>query len=689
MNGREPSKWTLVSVSLAVATLVYLVFGQTLGHQFVNFDDESYVYANPVISRGLSWSSIGWAFTHVLSHNWHPLTALSHMVDCQIFGLKPAGHHFTNVLLHTTATILLMIALFQMTGAFWRSAFVAALFGVHPLHVESVAWIAERKDVLSAVFFMLTLMAYTRYTRKPSPWHYLLLSILFACGLMSKPMLVTVPLILLLLDYWPLQRFETGKTKISRLLLEKTPLLVMATAVAIITVVVQRRGINSSVENISLPWRIGNALISATIYLRQMIWPDRLAVFYPHLGSQLPIWQIVIALLLLVCIMVAALLLRQARPYFFCGWLWYIGMLMPVIGIIQVGNQGHADRYMYLPQIGLLVAIAWGITDLSREWRARRLVLTSATAILVGLLTWRASIQTSFWRDSESLWTRAITVTNNNDLAHERLAGALLDKNRPDDAILQAQMAIKIKNTNASAENDLGVALSRKGQPDEALVHFRKARELDNTLSDIHYNSANALAAGGNITEAIAEYEKQLEVNPNFTEAHNNLALLLLRTGRLREAEDHLLKALQIKPKYPEAHNNLAIVFSQSGRMEEAIAQWEKTLSIDADNLDAHCNLAWVLATSPADSIRNGPAALEHAQRALTLSARSNPRIWRLVALAQAELGHFDAASEAAERALRLAQDQNNAALVQTLQSNITSFRSGMPVRDTRQTSGR
>lgn len=680
MTGRTASLRQLTVISIALATLVWCVFGQTLSHRFVNFDDQSYVYANSVISRGLSFSSIGWAFTHTLSHNWHPLTAISHLLDCQLFDLKPAGHHFTNVLLHSISAVLLMLALFRMTGALWQSACVAALFAVHPLRVESVAWISERKDVLSGFFFMLTLLAYAGYARKTFLRRYLFMSVLLACGLMSKPMLVTVPIILLLLDYWPLGRFGGDRANLSRLFLEKIPLLIMAAIVGLVTIRIQQHGINFT-ESISLPWRMGNAIVSTGVYLQQFVWPTGLAVFYPHAGAQLPFWQIVITSILLIGVTVAALLLRKNYPYFFCGWFWYLVMLMPIIGIIQVGDQAHADRYTYLPQIGIALTLVWGIGDLSRRLQIRYVVLTAAGALAIGLFAWLAAVQTTYWRDSESLWNRTLAVTKNNDLAHERLSSALLDQGRPDDAILHAELAININNRDGSAENDLGAALARRGQPDEALKHFRKGLELDPSLSSIHYNIANALAAEGNTAEAVAEYKRQLAIAPGFAEAHNNLAMLLVRMGRFAEAEDHLAKALSSQPNYPEAHNNLAIVLSQRGQIEEAIGQWEKTISIDPNNLDANANLAWVLATSPMDSVRNGSAALEHAQRALKF-AQSNPRIWRLVAVAQAALGNFDAAIEAAGRARALAQDQNNAALVQTIESNIELFRNRQAVRD-------
>src|SRR5205823_297890 len=321
MSNRATPVWKIAGLCILLASLVWLVFGQTLGHQFVNLDDESYVYANPVVSQGLTAQAIGWAFTHIVSHNWHPLTTISHMVDCQLFDLKPGGHHFTNVFLHTIATILLLIALYQMTDALWQSAFVAAVFAIHPLHVESVSWVAERKDVLSAVFFLLTLIAYVRWTRRQSAGRYVLMAILFACGLMSKPMLVTAPFVLLILDYWPLQRFQAKDAKVTSLLAEKVPLIILSIPVGVITVLIQRHGINS-VENVSLPWRIGNAFVSVCIYLRELVWPTGLAVLYPHPGKNLSVWAIAIAIVLTVALTFAAFTMRRNRPWAVAGWLW-------------------------------------------------------------------------------------------------------------------------------------------------------------------------------------------------------------------------------------------------------------------------------------------------------------------------------------------------------------------------------
>ena len=375
--------WLSVSICLSLAVLTWIVFGQTLWHDFINYDDPRYVYENAKITGGLSISGISWAFTHIHSLNWHPLTTISHMLDCQLYGLKAGWHHFTNVLLHTLAAMLLFLTLQRMTGAVWQSAFVAAVFAIHPLRVESVAWVAERKDVLSGVFFMLTLLAYANYVRVPRVRGYLVVVLLFACGLMSKPMLVTLPFVLLLLDYWPLDRI---KGQLWKRVAEKIPLIVLSAVSSVITFLVQKGAVGQT-EELPIFERINNAVVSYVLYIWQMLWPVNLAVFYPHPENRLPLWEIVCCLLVLMCITVAAIALRTRRPYLFTGWLWYLGMLVPVIGLVQVGWQGRADRYTYLPQIGLYIAATWAVVDLTVLYRYRRAILSTAAILVIAALS--------------------------------------------------------------------------------------------------------------------------------------------------------------------------------------------------------------------------------------------------------------------------------------------------------------
>src|SRR5437773_9479617 len=442
---------TILGVSIFLMAITWLVFGETLRHPPINFDDQEYVFENPKINTGLTSTGVLWAFTHSHAENWHPLTSISHMLDCQLFGLQAGWHHFTNVLLHTVAVILLFLVFREMTGAIWRSAFVAAVFAIHPLRVESVAWIAERKDVLSGVFFMLTLAAYIRYVRGPSNIGYLVVAVFFSLGLMTKSMLVTLPFVLLVLDYWPLGRFAhvfpakpTPKNGFARwwghrsiparLMLEKIPLIALSAASSIITLFAQR-SVTVSVEFLPLFWRVNNALVSYVAYIWQMVCPIRLALAYPHPEYRLSFWEVVAAIAFLAGVTAVVLTFGKTHRYLVTGWFWYIGMLLPVIGIMQVGPQARADRYTYLPQIGLYLIATWTIADLSVTWRYRRQILAATAAVVIAALAWLAWSQNTYWRDSETLWNHTLAVTSHNDIAHANLAEFLLRGDRIDEAI--------------------------------------------------------------------------------------------------------------------------------------------------------------------------------------------------------------------------------------------------------------
>ena len=609
--------WVIVCICIFLAMLTWIVFGQTLRHDFVNYDDPRYVYQNTRITSGLNIGSITWAFTHIHAENWHPLTTITHMLDCQLYGLKAGWHHFSNVLLHAIASILLFFALQRMTGAFWRSAFVAAVFAIHPLHVESVAWVAERKDVLSGVFFMLTLLAYMHYARAPSTRRYLMAAFVFALGLLSKPMLVTLPFVLLLLDYWPLDRIR-GKTsnigrQVFRLFLEKIPLIALSAVSGTVTFLAQR-GAVGWIEQLPMLSRFNNAIVAYIVYMRQMFWPAGLAVFYPHPENRLPPWQISLALTVLAAITTAAVILRRKAPYFIIGWFWYLGMLVPVIGLVQVGWQGHADRYTYLPQIGLYIAGTWAVADLTDSWRRQGILLTAAALLVIAALSWSARIQTSYWRDSETLFTHALAVTKNNDVA----------------------------------ENNLGIIFLEKGKLDEAIFRLQAA----------------------------------IDLRPENGPAHNNLAKALLQKGELAQAMVHYRKFLEIEPQNVEARNILGTALIQQGHVREAVEQWEDALASQPENGNAANNLAWVFATCPDDTVRDGPRAVELAERALRLSGGKIPIIFRVLAAAYAENGQFAQAIETAQRGAELANSQGNPALASELQSNIALYQAGRPLRD-------
>jgi tetratricopeptide (TPR) repeat protein len=557
-----------------------VVFAQTLRYDFVNYDDPHYVYQNARISSGINFANLAWAFSHIHSENWHPLTTITHMLDCQLHGLNAGWHHFTNVLLHCLAVVLLFVTLERMTGALWRSAFVSAVFAVHPLHVESVAWIAERKDVLSAFFFMLTLVAYLYYTRSPSVGRYLTVALAVVLGLMSKPMLVTLPFVLLLLDYWPLGRFEARRSNARRqvlqLVLEKIPLIALSAVSSMVTFLAQRGAIGWT-EQLPVSARISNALIAYVVYIGQMFWPAGLAVFYPHPENRLPVWDISLAVIVLVGITAAAFVFRKKAPYFVTGWLWYLGMLVPVIGLVQVGWQGHADRYTYLPQIGLYIAVTWAVADLTRSWRFQRMALGAAALVVVGVLSWRGWLQTSYWRDSETLFTHALAVTTNNDVALNNLGIIFLDKGQLDDAISKLQAAIDLRPENAPAHDNLAKALLRKGQVTEAMVHYRKFLEIEPGNVEARNTLGTALIQQGKVREAIDQWQEALAIQPENGNASSNLAWVFatspedsIRDGT--RAVELGEKALRISGgKIPMIHRVLAAAYAESGRFADAI----------------------------------------------------------------------------------------------------------------------
>jgi tetratricopeptide (TPR) repeat protein len=593
---RQPARFW---VCVCLALLAWGVFGQTLWYDFINYDDPNYVYENTNVTSGLSVTGIAWAFTHIHSMNWHPVTTISHMLDCQFFGLRAGAHHFTNVLLHTIAVVLLFIALERMTGALWCSAFVAAVFAIHPLRVESVAWIAERKDVLSGVFFMLTLLAYKHYVRAPSVGRYLVIAAMLGLGLMSKPMLVTVPFVLLLLDYWPLKRIDGKRSQVglqpAKLLLEKVPLLLLSAVSSMTTFLVQRAAVGFTGDLPVFP-RMTNALVSYVVYIGQMFWPVNLAVFYPHPENRLPSWEIILALAVLIAITTVAIVLRRAAPYLITGWLWYLGMLVPVIGLVQVGWQGHADRYTYLPQIGLYIAATWGAVDLTTSWRHRRSILCTAAVVVLALLTWRTSIQAAYWRDSETLFTHALAVTSNNDVAKNNLGIVYLRQGKLDEAISLLQAAVDLRPENSPAQENLAKALLQNGRVADALVHYRQLMQLQPDNIEVHNIVGTVFVQQGHVRDGIAEWQKVLVVEPENGNAMNNLAWVFatspddsVRDGMqaVRLAE----QALRIsRGRIPLVFRTLAAAYAESGRFAEAIQTAQQ--GIESANNQGNSGLA-------------------------------------------------------------------------------------------------
>jgi tetratricopeptide (TPR) repeat protein len=602
-------------VSVLLAVIVGIAFGRALGNDFVGYDDQSYVVLNPRVTNGLTLDGIQWAFTHAHATNWHPLTTISHMLDCQLYGLEPWGHHLTNILFHAAAAILLFFALRDLTGNLWPSALAAAIFAVHPLRVESVAWVSERKDVLSGVFFMLILGVYARYARGNSArslW-YITVLILLALGLMCKPTLVTVPFVLLLLDYWPLGRSQSSpslgrgitKKTWSRLVFEKLPLFVLSTASCVATLLAQKQALDASLKP-PFGERVGNALVSYVIYLGQMIWPARLAVLYPYPEGHLKVAPVILALLLLLVISVAFFLWRKRYPFLLVGWLWYLGMLVPMIGIIQVGSQVRADRYTYLPQIGLYLLVAWSAMELFHQLRRSRVILATAALLTITALITRSYFQTSYWQNTETLWKHATATTSNNYIATNNLAETLFQSGRFDEAISECQKALKIKPDFAAAHNNLGAALVKTqrdgdgarrqtGAVDEAIVHYRKAVQIKPDFAQAWSNLGTALLLKKQADQAIENYQKALEIDPNFAEARYSLGNAFLAEGKYSESIATYEIAVRVRPDSFEAHYNLGRALATIGKTEDALKEFNEALRINGDSAQVHCALGSLL----------------------------------------------------------------------------------------------
>lgn len=543
----ERTKAGLVCVFLVV--IVCIVFGQTIRHEFINYDDNTYITENAHVLGGLTWQNVTWAFGTGRTGYAHPITWLSHQFDSQLFGTWAGGHHLTSLILHAVNAVLLFLFFWRTTRKLWPSAFVAALFAIHPLHVESVAWVAERKDVLSGLFFFLTLHAYAAYAAKPQANRYLLTLVLFGFGILSKPMLVTVPFLLLLLDYWPLQRISNQKSKLGRLLLEKIPFVIIAVVWSVITFILQGKYGAVAETKLGIGLRTANAIVSYVTYLGSTLWPHDLGVFYPY-PRTLPVVTVFVSAALLVLLSILCIARRKVSPYLVVGWLWYLGMLVPVIGLIQVGEQARADRYTYLPQIGFCLAATWGILELSRQWRHRREILMVAALFVIAVFVVLAFIQTSYWQNNQTLWSHSLATSSGNYVA----------------------------------ENNLGNDLAHKGRLDEAVVHFRKSLEISPNYPEANNNLGSVLASEKRWEEATGFYEAALHVRPHDAKTRSNIGLSLTEIGRLDEASIHFREALRIDPGLAEAHYNFARLLLMSGQRDEAVAELKQVLRLQPNN---------------------------------------------------------------------------------------------------------
>jgi protein O-mannosyl-transferase len=583
-GGSDCLKVLAVSVLLLLA--VALAFGRTCYCDFINLDDDLGVYKNPWVTQGFTADAVHWACTNRLVGNWDPLTWMTHVADWQIHGDRAGGHHLTNLLLHAAVTLLLFFVLRKMTASLWPSALATALWAVHPMRVESVAWVTERKDVLVGLFCVLTVLAYANYVSRRS-WAgrsvgYAAVIVLFALGLLSKPALVTLPCLLLVLDYWPLKRIGPPwqLPVVVRLVVEKLPLLALAAACCGMTIWAQRV---LEYPDRGAWWRIGNALIAYVVYLRQFFWPTGLALLYPRRPDALPAWQVLGAAAILLSITAATFACRRKCPYLLVGWLWYLGMLLPAVGFVPFGNEGPADRFTYLPQIGLCIGLAWGIADLCR-WKpawlwACRLASAAAIAVLIAC-AWQ---QTSYWRNSETLWTRSLACTSNNYCVHTLLGHALVERNQVDAGVAQFRKALAIKPDYSEANYGMGVAEAGYGHIDQAIAYYVRAITANRKNALAQNNLGHSLLFFGEYFEAIKHYEEALRFRPDLTEAHYNHGLALHALGHLRAAMEEYRESIRMRPDYPEAHFNLGLALEATGQRDEAIAHYNEAIRLKPD----------------------------------------------------------------------------------------------------------
>ena len=601
---RKPPKFFPLFICLLLAITTIAVFSQLRHHDFVNFDDDLYIYENRHVKSGITTESLTWAFTNSHAYNFHPLTTVSHMLDCRLFGPKPGPHHIINVIFHAANALLLLLVLSRMTKNFYASAFVAAAFALHPLHVESVAWISERKDVLSTFFWLLTMLAWLWYAHRPAVLKYITVLILFALGLMAKQMLVTLPFVLLLCDYWPLGRFKlkgsrapgslktNKRATLRRCILEKIPLILFsAIASAIVFIVQQKTGLVKSVTQYPFAERLTNALVAYVAYIVKMCCPTNLAIFYPHPGPNLPAWKIAGSIILLLAITIAVLLSLKRRPYLAVGWLWYLGALVPVIGLVQVGLQAYADRYTYIPLIGIFIMIAWSLPEMLARLPYRKPILSISAVIVLATLAAMTRAQTAHWQNSTTLYEHATKVIPNNEWAYNWLGHTQAKLDDLENATTNFQKAIDIKPDFIEAHCNLGRALTKQGKFNQALVHLNEAFRLKPEFARAHSAMAELLIDQRRPRQAIVHYRQALETDPENANTQNGLGTAFAMMRKPDIAADHFKKALRINPDHHQAHLNLGAALAEQGDFQQGVYHLSHAIRLKPRSIKAHLNL--------------------------------------------------------------------------------------------------
>jgi protein O-mannosyl-transferase len=687
------SRPRLIALLLALATLA--VYLPVVRNGFIIYDDGDYVTQNKIVQGGLTWAGIQWAFTTFYSANWHPLTWLSHMMDCELFGVNAAGTHLVNVLFHAANTVLLFglwLRLTQATKAggterqpetLWPAALVAALFALHPLHVESVAWAAERKDVLCTFFGLLALLCYTRYATADKgrlSYSYWLALFFFACGLMSKPMVVTLPFVLLLLDYWPLQRFSAPN--IMRLIVEKIPFFVLTAISCVITYLAQNTGAVRSLTEVPLPYRFENATVTAATYLWKIFWPSRMAVIYP-MPHFIPPGTFIVSLVILIGITITAWLTRKRSPFLAVGWFWFLGTLVPVIGLVKVGDAAMADRYTYIPSIGIFVIVAFGAQKIWQRFSLPGFILPAAAALVLCALAAVTERQLHYWRDDETLFRHAMEVTTDNVDAMINYGVALEYVGKPMEAIAQYQRAEKIAPGNYMVCADLGNLLSYMGKPDEALEQYRRAVQMNPKSRTLRDGLGSVLAILGHFNEATNEFYQAINLDPDSAAPHLYLGIALAGHKDFAAATNEFSEAIRLAPNDPAPMVEWAKALLQQGRDMEAVNELNRALQLDPDNFQTLTFTARVLSADPDNEIRNGATALTLAQKASALTDGTQPLVEDVLGMAYAETGQFDEAQKAVTHAIQLATAAGmKAETIAGLQERLQHYQRHQPWRE-------
>jgi tetratricopeptide (TPR) repeat protein len=688
MLEQKTSKQQMLLISAVLVLLILAAFEPLRHNDFISYDDDFYVTRNHYIQSGITRESVAWAFTTGRQANWHPLTWLSHMLDIELFGLNPLGHHLHNLLLHTVSTVLLFWLLQSMTGTVWRSAFVAMAFGIHPLRVESVAWAAERKDVLCALFWMLTIAAYLYYAKRGGINRYLLVVLCFGLGLMAKPMIVTLPIVLLILDFWPLGRTRKSADKKQKygyrpasvwgLAAEKIPLFILSLASCIVTYLVQQHT-GSVDDNSLLTHHITNALASYVGYLGKIFWPVNLAVLYPYPDNGFAWWQPIVFSLVLAVWSGFVIYRFPKQPYLAAGWFWYGITLIPVIGIVQVGVQAMADRYTYLPSIGIFIILAWLAVEFSAKWRYQKILMgtlsgLAAIAMVVGTRT-----QLAYWKDSITLFKHTLAVTHDNYMIHHNLGWILTIQNKFDEAVDQFNKTLQIRPNYPAANISLAAILITRKQFDEAMAHLQTALKMKPDDATAYFNMGLIFEAQQKFDKAIHAYEQAVRLDRNKSDTFNHLGGLKREKGLLDEAAECFRQSIRIAPAYAEAYYNLAVVLQMQGRIEEAVGCYRQALQLKPDFITALNNLAWILSTSPDSKIQNPAEAIRLARKACELTSFGNTGVMDTLAVAYAAAGQFKEAIETAQKALNLANTAGQTDIVKEISKRLQLYQAGKP----------